>query len=102
MERADERETTRDADDVDDGQQHAGVHNILKTEYMTQEWGLPPRQVFLNSDGHWWITLDYRKSDSPSMAWIDVEIGEDIQIASSFPEFLCGLVPASEFDIDDA
>ena len=81
---------------------HTDAHSILQTEYMTREWGLPPRQVLLDGDGHWWITLDYRQSNSPSVAWIDVEIGEDIQIASSFSEFLEGLVPESEFDSDES
>jgi hypothetical protein len=35
--------------------------NVLETDYMTQEWGLPPRQVLLSGDGHWWITLDYHR-----------------------------------------
>ncbi|HEY1189872.1 MAG TPA: SMI1/KNR4 family protein [Gemmata sp.] len=37
---------------------HRTAQNILDTAYMTQEWGLPPRQVLLTGDGHWWITLD--------------------------------------------
>lgn len=27
--------------------------NIFETAYMTEEWGLPPRQVLLSGDGHW-------------------------------------------------
>jgi hypothetical protein len=75
------------------------AQNILLTEYMTKEWGLPARQVLLSGQGHFWITLDYRDGPSPSVAWIDVEVGEDIQIAKSFGWFLCGLVPASNFDV---
>lgn len=41
------------------GPEHQTPLNILQTEYMTQEWGLPPKQVLLSGDGHWWITLDY-------------------------------------------
>jgi len=65
---------------------------------MTEEWRLPPRQVLLSGDGHWWITLDYRNSDVPSVAWIDTECGEDIQVAPNFATFLEGLQPSSEFD----
>lgn len=74
------------------------AQNILDTAYMTEEWGLPPRQALLSGDGHWWITLDYRKGDVPSVAWIDVECDEDIQVAPTFAAFLQGLRPNSEFD----
>ncbi len=69
------------------------AHNILDTEYMTQEWGLPEKQVLLTGDGHWWITLDYRSGDVPSVRWIDVECDEDMHIARSFNDFINGLVP---------
>ncbi len=72
--------------------------NILETAYMTQEWGLPPRQVLLSGEGHWWITLDYRNGDVPSVAWLNVERDEDIQIAPSFAAFFDGLLPDSTFE----
>lgn len=75
------------------------AQNILDTGYMTDEWGLPPRQALLSGDGHWWITLDYRSGDSPSVAWIDVECGEDIQVAPTFAAFLDGLRPSVDFDV---
>lgn len=65
--------------------------NLVKLEELTQEWGLPPRQILLSGDGHYWITLDYRGGSQPSVAWIDVECGEDKQIAPSFSSFLQGL-----------
>ncbi|MBW3571127.1 MAG: SMI1/KNR4 family protein [Gemmatimonadetes bacterium] len=74
------------------------TQNVLETAYMTEEWGLPPRQVLLAGDGHWWITLDYRRGPVPAVAWIDVECDEDIQVAPTFRAFLEGLVPGSEFD----
>jgi hypothetical protein len=73
------------------------AQNILDTAYMTAEWGLPPRQVLLSGEGHWWITLDYRGGDTPTVAWIDVECDDDVQIASSFSEFLTGLVSIETF-----
>jgi hypothetical protein len=76
------------------------AHNLLQTEYMTKEWGLPPRQVLLAGDGHFWITLDYRRGDIPSVAWINTECDEDIQIADSFESFLQGLVPSSNYEED--
>jgi hypothetical protein len=68
------------------------AHNILNTPYMIEEWGLPENQVLLNGDGHWWITLDYRKSDIPTVRWIDIECDQDIHIADNFDDFFNGLV----------
>ena len=78
------------------------MHNVLLTGYMTAEWGLPAHQVLLTGDGHWWITLDYRKSQEPVISWIDVESGQDLPIAGSFREFFKGPVLESEFTDDDA
>ncbi len=77
---------------------HKTAQNMLQSDYMTQEWGLPPKQVLLSGDGHYWITLDYRNGPDPSVAWIDVECEDDVQIAPSFQAFLSGLVPASAFE----
>lgn len=69
------------------------AQNIMDTAYMTLEWGLPEKQVLLSGDGHYWITLDYRASTNPSVRWIDTECHEDILVATSFDEFIQGLVP---------
>ena len=76
------------------------AQNILDTAYMTEEWGLPPSQALLSGEGHWWITLDYRKGAIPSVAWIDVERNQELQIAPSFAAFLDGLRPAADFKSD--
>ena len=72
------------------------AQNIMDTEYMTVEWGLPEKQVLLTGDGHWWISLDYRQGDVPSVCWLDVDEEEDIQIAESFKAFLAGLKPEED------
>lgn len=72
-------------------------HNILQTDYMIKEWGLPEKLVLLTGDGHWWITLDYRKESVPTVRWIDIECGEDVHIANNFEEFINGLVSEGEF-----
>lgn len=77
---------------------HPSPMNMVRTPALTREWGLPPKQVLLSGDGHYWITLDYRKGSSPSVAWIDVECGEDIQVAPSFAAFVEALVPATQYD----
>jgi SMI1-KNR4 cell-wall len=71
--------------------------NILDSADFSEEWQLPPRQILLSGDGHWWMTLDYRKGDIPSVAWIDLELDQDLQVAPTFGEFLEGLRPTSEF-----
>jgi hypothetical protein len=74
--------------------------NILDTPYMTKEWGLPEKQVLLSGDGHCWVTLDYRRGESPSVRWIDVDAHEDVHVADSFEEFFEGLI-ADETHIDE-
>ncbi len=76
------------------------AQNILESECISEEWGLPEKQILLAGDGHWWITLDYRKGNIPGVRWFDVEFGEDMHIANSFDEFIAGLVPGDEF-VDD-
>jgi hypothetical protein len=83
---------------INPGEAPIGIHNLLDTAYMTSEWDLPPKQVLLAGQGHWWITLDYRSGDIPSVAWLDVDNDEDIQLAASFNEFLDGLLPANAVD----
>lgn len=73
------------------------AQNIMHTAYMTEEWGLPLKQVLINGDGHWWITLDYRNGAEPTVMWIDVECEEEVKIADNFEAFLNGLVSEDEF-----
>jgi len=73
------------------------AQNILDNQYMVQEWGLPERQILLAGEGHWWITLDYRKGEVPTVRWIDCEYEEDIHIADTFDDFIKGLMSESEF-----
>ena len=79
-------------------QSPSGSHNIFNSQYMAHEWDLPPKQILLAGEGDWWITLDYRKSETPCVRWLDVDSGEDIELAPSFNQFLAGLLPASAVD----
>ena len=72
--------------------------NMLESDYMIKEWGLPPKQVLLTGDGHWWVTLDYRAGDIPSVLWADVEMNEFVPVAPTFEAFFEGLRPSAEFD----
>jgi len=72
--------------------------NILDSEYLANECGLPAKQVVLSGDGHWFITLDFREGENPTIRWIDLECNQDIHIADTFDEFINGLVSAEEFE----
>ncbi len=80
------------------GKRVADGLSILDSQKLSLEWELPPDQILLCGDGHWWITLDYRDGDEPVVSWIDVECDEDIVVAESFDEFLAGLRPIEEFE----
>lgn len=73
-------------------------HNILQSPYLTKEWGLPENQVAISGDGHWFITLDYRKGEKPSVRWIDVECNEDIHVADNFESFIDKLITYDEYE----
>ncbi|MBN6205698.1 SMI1/KNR4 family protein [Ralstonia pickettii] len=69
-----------------------GEEGILDSPYLINEWELPKDLVLLNGDGHTWVAMDYRgKTKDPSIVYIDVEEEVEIQIASSFREFIEGL-----------
>ena len=71
---------------------------LTKSTYVAGEFELPVGQIILGGDGHYFVTLDYRDSDVPSVAWIDTECGQDIQLADTFHEFLSKLVSVDEFE----
>ncbi|NOS92623.1 MAG: SMI1/KNR4 family protein [Cyclobacteriaceae bacterium] len=77
------------------------TQNMMETSYMTDEWGLPEKQVLLTGEGHWWITLDYRESQIPCVRWIDVECNEEVVVAEDFDTFIDGLVPIEKFTPSD-
>ena len=74
--------------------------NIMQSNYLIEEWGMPEKQVLLCCDGHLFITLDNRKGPHPSVAWIDTEMDVDVQLAESFATFLAGLVPEDTFNAE--
>jgi hypothetical protein len=65
---------------------------------MTREWGLPPRQLLLARDGHWWISLDYRQPNDPEVCWLETGVDEGLLLAQSFDDFLSSLRPESDVD----
>ncbi|HVK24750.1 MAG TPA: SMI1/KNR4 family protein [Actinokineospora sp.] len=79
------------------------VRTILDTPHLVREWDLPEPIVLLTGDGHWWIALDYRvcgPTGEPSVAWLDVDMREDLTLAPDFRSFIEGLVPTAAFAED--
>lgn len=76
-------------------------NGILETPYLLKEWEMPQNLILLSGDGHTWIALDYRKTnDNPPVIYIDNELNQIVEVASSFNEFLNGLYIEEE-EIDD-
>lgn len=65
---------------------------ILCSHYMSREWSLPAGLVLLAGDGHTWVALDYRDvGDEPTVAWIDVDSGQQLRLAPDFASFIDSL-----------
>jgi hypothetical protein len=64
-------------------------------------WVPPQRELLIpfDGDGHWDLCFDYRVTGpdgEPSIAFIDNEVEQDVQVADSFESFLAGLVDEVE------
>lgn len=72
-----------------------GHMTLDDSPYLNNEWGQPEQLVLLTGEGHWWIALDYRDTESaePAVVWFDNELGDDVRLANSFTEFICSLRP---------
>lgn len=66
--------------------------NILRSPYLSAEWGLCDHQVLIAGDGHWWLSLDYLVDGiEPRIRWHCPQFGESVIVATSFKEFISGL-----------
>ena len=74
------------------GIDETGDEGILSSPDLCDEWELPPDQVLLCGEGHWWIALDYRTGSDPCVSWHVPQDQEDLVLAPSFHAFLDGLV----------
>lgn len=83
---------------IDLDRESMSVFNLANSSSLSKEWNVPEKQILLAGDGHYWITLDYRIGHVPTVAWIDTECAQDIQVANSFSSFLAGLIESSEFE----
>ncbi|SFE90267.1 SMI1/KNR4 family protein [Spirosoma endophyticum] len=71
--------------------------NILDSNYLIEEWGLPPDQVLISGNGHWWITLDYRSGKDPKVSFLDMDLNVELVLSETFSDFIERLVPDSSF-----
>lgn len=59
---------------------------------MKNEWGIHSKSlIILSAEPPMFICLDYRNKNNPSVIYIDVDINQEINLASTFEEFICGL-----------
>ena len=82
------------------------VLSLLDTPYLNDEWRQPRDLVLLSGDGHWWIALDYRQEgfegQPPVIFYENDSDGspDQLQLASSFREFVCMLIPQPLLDVE--
>jgi SMI1-KNR4 cell-wall len=70
---------------------------LADNTYLLNEWGLPSKLVLIDGDGHTWIALDYRKTDTdPPVVFVVSDDGQALALAPNFAEFLARLVPEEE------
>ncbi|MEB4596773.1 SMI1/KNR4 family protein [Bacillus amyloliquefaciens] len=73
---------------------------ILDSSYLIKEWDLPENVLLIHGDGHTWVAMDYRETNSnPSIHYFDVEVDQDFKLAKSFDEFLSKLY-THHYDMD--
>jgi len=61
--------------------------------YPTDGWlpEQPRRLVPFDSDGHWYLCLDYRNADEPCVTWFDLDEQTEHAVAANMSEFLAML-----------
>ncbi|MCP6682845.1 SMI1/KNR4 family protein [Bacillus nakamurai] len=73
---------------------------ILDSSYLIKEWDLPENVLLIHGDGHTWVAMDYRETNSnPPIHYFDVEADQDFRLATSFDEFLSKLY-SHHYDMD--
>ena len=78
--------------------------SLLESPALNAEWEQPDELVLLSGDGHWWIALDYRErgreAEPPVVFYENGSDGapDDLRLADSFREFVCGLVSEPQND----
>jgi hypothetical protein len=78
-----------------------GSISLLDTPYLVQEWGLPSPVVLLSGDGHYWVSLDYRKCGArgePAVTWFDTQLDAELSLARRFQSFVEELRASDSFD----
>jgi len=76
--------------------------SLFDSASLCEEWGLPEKLILIEGDGHTWLALDYRASDSyPQVIVIESDEGHHLLVANSFQEFVQSILPyESVYDTD--
>ncbi|MGD9171213.1 MAG: SMI1/KNR4 family protein [Candidatus Thiodiazotropha sp.] len=76
--------------------------SIFDSAGLVKEWGLPKKLVLIDGDGHTWLALDHRDSDTePNVIVIESDEFNYLIVANSFNDFLKQLLPyESVYDMD--
>lgn len=76
--------------------------SLFDSASLAEEWGLPKKLVLIEGDGHTWLALDYRESNtSPKVIVIESDEGNHLEVAPTFEEFVQSILPyESVYDSD--
>lgn len=68
--------------------------SIFDSAELVKEWKLPKKLVLIDGDGHTWMALDYRDSDTePKVIVIESDECNYLVVANNFNEFVQSLLP---------
>ena len=63
--------------------------SLFSSGYLCEEWQLPKGLVLISGDGHTWIALDYRSTQTdPPVVFVESDSCEHVLIAKSFTDLL--------------
>lgn len=64
---------------------------ILLSQYLAEEWDLPPNLVLFAGSGHAWVGFNYEGRDTPNIVYVEPDDGDGNNlhvIAETFTEFI--------------
>lgn len=76
--------------------------SIFDSAGLVKEWELPTQLVLIYGDGHTWLALDYRCSDTePKVIVIESDEFNYLVVANNFNDFVKSLLPYESVYDDD-
>lgn len=68
--------------------------SIFESAELVKEWKLPKKLVLIDGDGHTWLALDYRCSDTePKVIAIESDESNYLVVSNNFSDFIQSLLP---------